>query len=76
MTILHHAVGGSMVRAQVWAFGRLVCLECGDLRLVFAALLARLLTTIWKNIARRACQGAHFASRYAAADTTVAAGWR
>ncbi len=67
MTILYHFDTGPLWRAQIWAFGRLVSLDCGDLRYAMLELVSRGIAamgnTLFRHIAGRAWQGARFAGR-------------
>ncbi len=80
MTILYHFDTGPLWRAQIWALGRLVSLDCADLRFAMVALLSRGIAAagnaLFRHIAGRAWRGARFAGRFAPAATTVAAGGR
>jgi hypothetical protein len=73
---------GRLRRVQGWALGRLISVDyaSADLRWAVVALLSRGLTAAWsslvRNIAGRAWQGARFAADMSAADTTVAAAGR
>ncbi len=80
MTILYHVDTGPLWRAQIWAFGRLASLDCGDLRWAMVALVSRCIAAagdlLLRHIAGRAWQGARFASSFTPAATTVAAAGR